>query len=133
MKFCENCKSIIAFKKVNIWDHEKKVSRTETKSYCPKCGILAQPVDPSSYTIRQKIDHSTDQSIVVDRVQSLKDMKEKMGNRSFGSACPDCKSFYFTPHRVVTRGDEAGKTFLLCLVCGKMFRRPIYIPPKQKT
>ena len=132
VKFCENCKSIIAFKKFTSWDSKSKVSKTENKAYCPKCGILDKQIDSSSYKLVQKIDHSQDESIVIDRVQALEDAKQKMGYRSHGSACPECKSFYFTPHRVVTRGDEAGKTFLMCLVCGKMFRRPIYVPPKSK-
>ena len=132
VKFCDNCQSIIAFKKVNIWDNKTKVSKVESKPYCPKCGILDEVVDPSSYKLIQKIDHSLDGSVVIDRVQALKEAKEKMGHRTHGSACPECKSFYFTPHRVVTRGDEAGKTFLMCLICGKMFRRPIYIPPQPK-
>ena len=129
VKFCDNCKSIIAFKKIKFWDGKSQVE--QTKAYCPKCGILADPVDPSSYRMVQSIDHSLDQTIIVDRVALLQEAKEKMGPRSFGSACPDCKSFYFTPHRVVTRGDEAGKTFLICLVCNKQFRRPIYIPPPK--
>lgn len=132
VKFCENCRSIIAFKKVTSWHAKSKTNQTETKAYCPRCGILDKLVDPSSYTLVEKIDHSTDESIVIDRIQALEEAKKKMGYRSYGSACPECKSFYFTPHRVVTRGDEAGKTFLMCLVCGKMFRRPIYIPPKKK-
>jgi DNA-directed RNA polymerase subunit M/transcription elongation factor TFIIS len=133
VKFCDNCNSIIAFKKMKIWDSTKKVSSTETKPYCAKCGILDEVVDTNSYKLVQKIDHSLDESIVIDRVQALQDAKEKMGYRDHGSACPECKSFYFTAHRVVTRGDEAGKTFLMCLVCGKMFRRPIYIPPQSSS
>lgn len=131
VKFCENCKSIIAFKKVTKWESKKRVSITETKAYCSKCGIINKPVDSTSYKLVQKIDHSLDESVIIDRVQALKDIKVKMGHRSYGSACPDCKSFYFSPHRVVTRGDEAGKTFLMCLVCGKMFRRPVYVPPPK--
>lgn len=130
VKFCDNCKSIIAFKKVKSWNGTSQVE--ETKAYCPKCGILADPVDPSSYKMVHTIDHTMDKTIVVDRVARLKEAKEKMGVRTYGSACPECKSFYFTAHRVVTRGDEAGKTFLMCLVCGKQFRRPIYIPPPEK-
>lgn len=129
VKFCENCGSIIAFKKVEAWDGRKVIS--EVKSYCQKCGFLAEAVDPSSYRLVTKIDHSLDLSIVVDRVAELEKLKKQMGRRTHGSACPGCKSFYFTPHRVVTRGDEAGKTFLLCLLCGKMFRRPIYVPPQK--
>jgi len=130
VKFCENCGSLIAFKKVKTWGG--KTITEETKPYCSKCGILDTPVDPSSYRIVQKIDHTTDMSIVIDRVHLLKEAKEKLGARTYGSACPECKSFYFTAHRVVTRGDEAGKTFLMCLVCGKQFRRPIFIPPPAK-
>jgi DNA-directed RNA polymerase subunit M/transcription elongation factor TFIIS len=131
-KFCDNCKSIIAFKKVKTWNPSSKTTLEETKAYCPKCGILADPVDPSSYRMVQAIDHSQDKTIIIDRVSLLKEAKEKLGVRTYGSACPDCKSFYFTAHRVVTRGDEAGKTFLMCLVCGKQFRQPIYIPPPTK-
>ena len=131
VKFCDNCKSIIAFKKVNIWDSKSKISKTENKPYCSKCGILDKPIDTSSYRLIKQIDHSLDEVVIIDRIQALKDAKKTMGLRTHGRACPECKSFYFTPHRVVTRGDEAGKTFLMCLVCGKMFRRPIYIPPKK--
>ena len=77
VKFCDNCKSIIAFKKVKTWNGTSQVE--ETKPYCPKCGILADPVDPSSYRIVQSIDHSMDKTIIVDRVALLKEAKEKMG------------------------------------------------------
>ena len=106
--------------------------KTDRPTYHEK-KIVDEPVDPSSYRWETKIDHVRDgETVIIDRKEQLKKLQKKLGKRTYGRACPNCKAFYFTPKRVVTRGDEAGRTFLHCLACGHVFRRPIYIPPINK-
>ena len=133
VKFCENCSNIIAFKKVNTWNAKENRNQRFIKAYCMKCGILDELVDPSSYRWETKIDHDRDgETIIINRKEQMEKLHTKLGKRrTSGSACPNCKGFYFTPRRIVTRGDEAGRTFLHCLACGHVFRRPIYIPPNS--
>ena len=117
-KFCPNCKSIIFLKK----DNSNKI-----KSYCNRCGFLNNiQIDENEYKIKSTIglQHET---IIIDRQKQIKDMREKFGERSYGSSCPNCKSFYLTKHLMSTRGDEPGKTIWLCLNCGHSFRRPVYV------
>jgi DNA-directed RNA polymerase subunit M/transcription elongation factor TFIIS len=118
---------------VKTWVSSEKRSVEEIKAFCIKCGILEDSIDPSTYRWETKIDHTNHrETIIIDRKQQLYELQKKLGKRTYGRACPNCKGFYFTPRRIVTRGDEAGKTFLHCLVCGHVFRRPIYIQPDNE-
>ncbi|MFW9930079.1 MAG: hypothetical protein ACFFD1_11860 [Candidatus Thorarchaeota archaeon] len=117
-QFCPKCKSIV---------YLKKDKYGQNRTFCYKCGPLELELDPNSYKVKSEIidQHET---IVIDRSKQLAEFKAKYGERTYGSSCPNCKSFYLTKHLMSTRGDEPGKTIWLCLGCGLSFRRPVYKP-----
>lgn len=117
-KFCPNCKSIIFLKK----------DKSENKrSFCSRCGFLDNiQINENEYKIKSDIGQQHE-TIIIDRQKQIKELTKKYGARTYGSSCPNCKSFYLTKHLMSTRGDEPGKTIWLCLNCGHSFRRPIFV------
>ncbi|MFX1511389.1 MAG: hypothetical protein ACFFCQ_02270 [Promethearchaeota archaeon] len=122
MSFCDQCGTLLDF----------KTEDGESKPYCAKCGFVTQEVDTEAYRIRKKMDHSTSETVIINHTARIEELKKQMGEKEAGMACPRCENFYFTRQIVVTRADEAGKTFLNCLVCGHTFRRPVFINKSQK-
>lgn len=117
-QFCPTCKGIL---------YMKRDASGISRSFCYKCGPLKIELDPSKYKITTNV-QDQHETIVIDRNLQLEEFKKTYGERTYGSSCPNCKSFYLTRHLMSTRGDEPGKTIWLCLGCGHSFRRPIYVP-----
>ena len=117
-RFCPNCKSILSF---------KKDSKAQPAPYCNICGFVKITIDPNAFSLKVDLTKDHHETVVIDRSKQIEQLKKEMGERNSGPSCPNCKSFYLTRNLLVTRGDEAGKTFWNCVQCGYQFRRPIYI------
>ncbi|MFW9992890.1 MAG: hypothetical protein ACFFD4_12675 [Candidatus Odinarchaeota archaeon] len=124
--FCEKCGGIMTLKKDMMG---------KNRPFCNACGFKEGEIDTKAYTISFETTGGKGdaaKTVEIDREKQLEELKREMGDRKTGAACPQCGSFYLTKSLLVTRGDEAGKTFRHCLACGFTFRRPKWIGPKEE-
>ncbi len=120
--FCEMCGSLLEFRR-QPGKNGKKMP------YCPKCGFLGkETIDQEAFRLKKTVEHHPkDFTMVIDPTKDIERLKKEIGDPVRGFACPKCYSFYITSSIVVTRGDEPGKRFFHCLVCGYTFKKGKWI------